>query len=390
MNTEYQRVYAKIDLDAIEHNIALVKQKISPETKLMLVVKADAYGHGAVVIAKEFEAVADYFGVAEINEALELRAAGIQKPILILGYTSPRCYEVALKHDITLTIFRYENAKVLSETALALGKIAKIHLAVDTGMSRIGFCVSEEEADLAVEAAKCPVILVEGIFSHFATADSLNKTPSEVQRVLFECFLKRLEESGVRPPIRHFNNSAGILSFRNDYDMVREGIILYGLYPSEDICAQFSGLYDIRPAMELITHISHIKTLDAHQGIGYGYTYVTEKSIRVATIPIGYADGYPRALSNRGEVLIHGKRCPILGRVCMDQMMVDITNVPEAKIEDPVVLIGKDGNERITAEEVGEAAYSFNYELVCGIARRVPRIYTRNGKIVKQILYLNI
>lgn len=387
---QYQRVYAKIDLDAIEHNIALVKQKIAPETKLMLVVKADAYGHGAVVIAKEFEKIADYFGVAEINEALELRAAGIRTPILILGYTSPSCYEIALKHDITLTIFRYENAKILSETAQALGKTAKIHLAVDTGMSRIGFCVSEEEADLAVEAAKCPGILVEGIFSHFATADSLNKTPSEVQRVLFECFLKRLEQSGVRPPIRHFNNSAGILSFRKEYDMVREGIILYGLYPSEDICAQFGSLYDIRPAMELITHISHIKTLDAHQGIGYGYTYVTEKSIRVATIPVGYADGYPRALSNRGEVLIHGKRCPILGRVCMDQMMVDITNVPDAKIEDPVVLIGKDGNDRITAEEVGEAAYSFNYELVCGIARRVPRVYMRGGNIVNYNLYLNI
>ena len=387
---DYQRVYAKIDLDAIEHNIALVKQKIAANTKLMLVVKADAYGHGAVVIAKEFEKIADYLGVAEINEALELRAAGIKTPILILGYTSPHCFESAVKNDITLTIFRYENAKVLSETAMKLGKTAKVHFAVDTGMSRIGFCVSEEEADSAAEAAKLPNIVVEGIFSHFAKADSIDKTPSEVQRILFECFLGRLEQRGVRPPIRHFNNSAGILSFQNDYDMVREGIILYGLYPSEDICAQFGGLYDIRPAMELITHISHIKTLDAHQGIGYGYTYVTEKTIRVATIPVGYADGYPRALSNRGEVLIHGKRCPILGRVCMDQMMVDITEIPEAKIEDPVVLIGKDGNVRISAEEVGEAAYSFNYELVCGIARRIPRIYTRGGKIVKQVLYLNI
>ena len=199
-----------------------------------------------------------------------------------------------------------------------------------------------------------------------------------------------MEEKGVRPPIRHFNNSAGILSFRNDYDMVREGIILYGLYPSEDINVQYGNLYDLRPAMELITHISHIKALDAHQGIGYGYTYVTEKPIRVATVPVGYADGYPRALSNHGKVLIHGKRCPILGRVCMDQMMVDISDVPEAKIEDPVVLIGKDGEERISAEEVGEAAYSFNYELVCGIARRIPRVYTRAGKIVKQVLYLNI
>ncbi len=387
---EYQRVYAKIDLDAIEHNIMLVKKKIAAETKLMLVVKADAYGHGSVVIAKEFESLADYFGVAEMNEALELRAAGIQKPILILGYTSPHCFEAALKNDITLTVFRYETIEALSQTATALGKTAKIHFAVDTGMSRIGFCVSEEEADMAAEAAKLPNIFVEGIFSHFATADAIDKSPSEVQRILFECFLNRLKERGVCPPIRHFNNSAGILSFCNDYDMVREGIILYGLYPSEDICAQFGDLYDIRPAMELITHISHIKTLDAHQGIGYGYTYITEKAIRVATLPVGYADGYPRALSNRGEVLIHGKRCPILGRVCMDQMMVDITDVPEAKTEDPVVLVGKDGKEKISAEEVGEAAYSFNYEFVCGIARRIPRIYTRGGNVVKQNLYLNI
>ena len=390
MNMDYQRVYAKIDLDAIEHNIALVKQKIATDTKLMLVVKADAYGHGSVVIAKEFEKIADYFGVAEINEALELRAAGIQTPILILGYTSPHCFKSAVKNDITLTIFRYSDAKALSETAKSLDKTAKIHLAVDTGMSRIGFFVSEEEADQAAEAANLPNIFTEGIFSHFAKADALDKNPSEVQRILFECFLSRLEERGVCPPIRHLNNSAGILSFQKDYDMVREGIILYGLYPSEDICEQFGGLYDIRPAMELITHISHIKTLNAHQGIGYGYTYVTEKTVRVATIPVGYADGYPRALSNRGEVLIHGKRCPILGRVCMDQMMVDISNVPDVKIEDPVVLIGKDGNETISAEEVGEAAYSFNYELVCGIARRIPRIYTRGGKIVKQCLYLNI
>ena len=387
---EYQRVYAKIDLDAIEHNIMLVKQKIAAETKLLLVVKADAYGHGAVVIAKEFEPLADYFGVAEINEALELRAAGIRKPILILGYTSPHCYQKALENDITLTVFRYENVKKLSQTATALGKTAKIHFAVDTGMSRIGFSVSEEEADAAADAAKLPNIFVEGIFSHFATADSLNKAPSEVQRIFFECFLDRLAQRGVQPPVRHLNNSAGILSFQKDYDMVREGIILYGLYPSEDIYAQFGSLYDIRPAMELVTHISHIKTLEAHQGIGYGYTYITKKTVRVATLPVGYADGYPRALSNCGEVLIHGKRCPILGRVCMDQMMVDITDVPEAQPEDPVILIGKDGNERITAEEVGEAAYSFNYELVCGIARRIPRIYTRGGKIVKQVLYLNI
>ena len=387
---EYQRVYAKIDLDAISHNIALVKRKIPDGTKLMLVIKADAYGHGAVAIAREFEGEADYFGVAEMNEALELRYAGIRKPILILGYTSPFLFEKALKNSITLTMFQYENIEALSATAQRLGIEAKIHFAVDTGMSRIGFGVSEREADLAARAAKLPLIRVEGIFSHFAMADATDKTSAEQQRELFERFLAMLTARGVSAPIRHLDNSAGILSFENGYEMVREGIILYGLYPSEEVCSQVGDFYDFRPAMELITHISHIKTLDAHHGISYGHTYITEKPLRVATIPVGYADGYPRALSNRGEVLIHGKRCPVLGRICMDQMMVDVTDVPEARPEDSVVLVGKDGGEVISVEEVADAAYSFNYEFVCGIARRIPRVYIRGGEVVLQNLYLDI
>ncbi len=387
---EYQRVYAKIDLDAISHNIALVKRKIPDGTKLMLVIKADAYGHGAVAIAREFEGEADYFGVAEMNEALELRHAGIRKPILILGYTSPFLFEKALKNGITLTMFQYENIEALSVTAQRLGIEAKIHFAVDTGMSRIGFGVSEREADLAARAAKLPLICVEGIFSHFAMADATDKTSAEQQRELFERFLAMLTARGVSAPIRHLDNSAGILSFENGYEMVREGIILYGLYPSEEVCSQVGDFYDFRPAMELITHISHIKTLDAHHGISYGHTYITEKPLRVATVPVGYADGYPRALSNQGAVLIRGKRCPILGRICMDQMMVDVTDVPEARPEDSVVLIGKDGGEVISVEEVADAAYSFNYEFVCGIARRIPRVYIRGGEVVLQNLYLDI
>lgn len=387
---EYQRVYAKIDLDAIAHNIALVKRKIPDGTRLMLVIKADAYGHGAVAIAREFETEADYFGVAEMNEALELRHAGIRKPILILGYTSPFLFEKALENDITLTMFQYENIEALSATAQRLGIEAKIHFAVDTGMSRIGFGVSEREADLAARAAKLSLIRVEGIFSHFAMADATDKSSAQQQRELFEQFLAMLAERGVSAPIRHLDNSAGILSFENGYEMVREGIILYGLYPSEEVCSQVGDFYDFRPAMELITHISHIKTLDAHHGIGYGHTYITEKPLRVATVPVGYADGYPRALSNRGEVLIHGKRCPVLGRICMDQMMVDITDVPDARSEDSVVLIGKDGGKVISVEEVADAAYSFNYEFVCGIARRIPRVYIRDGEVVLQNLYLDI
>ena len=385
---EYRRVYAKIDLDAIEHNIKLVKEKIPARTKLALVVKADAYGHGAAVLAEEFEDMADFFAVAEMGEAVELRCHGIKKPILILGYTSPSLYRQALDHDITLTVFQLDRIRKLSALAVSEGKTARVHFAVDTGMSRIGWSVSEESADEAAAAAALPGITVEGIFSHFAAADGLDKAPSMEQRAAFDRFVSMLEARGVQIPMRHINNSAGILEFDRYYDMVRAGIILYGLYPSDDVRAELGERFVLRPAMELITHISHIKTLEPHHGVSYGFTYVTDHTIRVATIPVGYADGYPRALSGRGEVLIHGKRCPILGRICMDQMMVDISSVPEAAIEDSVTLVGRDGEAFISAEEIADMAYSFNYEFVCGIARRVPRVYVRGGKPYRTISYL--
>ena len=386
---EYYRVYAKIDLDAIEHNISLVRKKIPTSTKLALVIKADAYGHGAVMLAHEFEHFADYFAVAEMEEAIELRKSGIRTPILILGYTSPSLYGQALDYDITLTVFQPDRIQMLSDLAVSRGRTARVHFAVDTGMSRIGWNVSEKSADEAAAAAKLPGIYVEGIFSHFATADEVDKAPSMEQRAEFDRFLSMLAARGVKIPVKHINNSAGILEFDRYYDMVRAGIILYGLYPSEEVCEELGERFLLRPAMELITHISHIKTLASNHGISYGSTYVTDHTIRVATIPVGYADGYPRALSGRGEVLIHGKRCPILGRICMDQMMVDVSSVPDAKIEDKVVLFGRDGEEWLPVEQVAELAYSFHYEFVCGIARRVPRVYFRNGKPCKTVSYLN-
>lgn len=387
---EYHRIYAKIDLDAIEHNIDLVKDKIGKETKLLLVIKADAYGHGSVELAKTFSEKADYFAVAEMNEAVELRHAGIKKPILILGYTSPSLFKTALENDITLTMFQPEAIEKLSKEAVKAGKTAKIHFAVDTGMSRIGFSVTENSADEAAKAAKLPRIFAEGIFSHFATADGVDKRPSMEQREKYDKFIAMLKDRNVEIPIKHINNSAGILEFDKYYDMAREGIILYGLYPSKEVEEELGERFKLCPAMELITHISHIKELEANRGISYGFTYVTDHKMRVATIPVGYADGYPRALSNKGEVLIHGKRCKILGRVCMDQMMVDISDVPEAEIEDKVVLVGRDGNEFIPAEELADAAYSFNYEFVCGIARRVPRVYFKNGEYVNTKLHLDL
>ena len=392
MNTlplPYQRLYAKINLDAIEHNIAIVRNKIPKDTKLLLVVKADAYGHGAVVLAHEFEYLTDYFAVAEMDEAIELRKSGIEKPILILGYTSPQLYETALANDITLTMFMPERIKLLSETAMRMKKLAKIHLAIDTGMARIGWSVTEKSADEAASVAKMPGIYVEGMFSHFAMADSADKAPSIDQQAAYDKFVYMLERRGVEIPIKHLNNSAGILGFDKYYDMVREGIILYGLYPSDDVLHELGEKFVLKPAMELITHISNIKTVEKNQGISYGHTFRADRTMRVATIPVGYADGYPRELSNKAEVLIHGKRCRILGRVCMDQMMVDISDVPKAEMEDKVTLVGRDGNDFISVEELAAAAYSFNYEFVCGISRRVPRIYFRDDEPLKVVNYLD-
>jgi len=368
------RIYAKIDTGAIAHNIKLIKNKIA-ESRLMLIVKADAYGHGAADISEIFESETDYFAVAETGEAKVLREHGIKKPILILGYTSPSLYEEALENDITLTLFSLEGARTLSAKAAEMGKKARVHFAVDTGMGRIGWQVCEQDAAEAAEAAKLPWIEAEGIFSHFATADESDTAFAEAQRAEFERFCSMLEARGVHIPLRHMNNSAGILRFPEQYGMVRAGILAYGLFPAENMAKEFSAEFPLRPAMELITHIAHIKELPAGKTVSYGAAYKTEKKTLIATLPVGYADGYPRALSGKGHVLLHGVRCPIIGRVCMDQMMVDISAVPVAKPEDPVTLVGKNCDEFISAEEIAELAGTINYEFICGISKRVPRVY---------------
>ncbi len=372
----YHRIYAKINLSAIEHNIALIKSKIG-EKKLMLVIKADAYGHGAPRLSRELEGVADYFAVADMGEALELRRSGISAPIIILGYTSPSLFPEAIKNDITLTLFQKDAFPALSRAACDAGKSAKVHIAVDTGMSRIGFDTSEISAGIIAHAMKLPRLYIEGIFTHLATADSVDKSYAEEQTERFDAFLACLAERGVNIPIKHISNSASLIAFPEKYDMVRAGIIVYGLYPSEEMENKYGAEFPLRPAMELISHISHIKEVEAGTGIGYGKTFVAKEKMLVATVPVGYADGYPRALSGVGEVLIHGRRCRILGKICMDQMMVDISNIPYAKVEDSVTLVGTNVIENISVEELADKAHSFNYEFICGIAKRVPRVYVR-------------
>lgn len=381
----YFRTQAKIDLDAVEYNYNNTRAKLPQGCKLLGVIKADAYGHGAVELARFLENKCDFFGVACIEEAVELKKAGIKTPILILGYVAPAFYDLVVKYDIRIPVFSYNTAKALSDEAVKQGKTVPFHFCIDTGMSRIGFQVNKESADICKEICALPNIEAEGLFSHFATADESDLTKALAQREKYKTFVEMLEGRGIQIPIKHLNNSAGIMNFDEYFDMCRMGIILYGLYPSEEVD---KSLLDIKPVMSWLTHISHIKTLEAGREVSYGGTFKTTEPRVIATIPVGYADGYPRCLSNKGRVIINSQYAPIVGRVCMDQFMVDVTDVDGAELDSIVTLVGKDGDAELSMEEVSNAAYSFNYELPCRVARRVPRTYYKDGKFIKATNYM--
>ena len=368
----YRRVCAYINRDAVIHNITNIKAAVKPDTKLMPVIKADGYGHGAVEMARLLVPFADYFAVAIIEEAINLRENGIDKPILLLGYTSPEFFETAIKNNVTVTIFTLEDARKLSKTAQKLGMVAKMHIAVDTGMRRIGFLPDEDSADIVKEISQLEALKLEGAFTHFATADEADKGFSLMQAELFQGFRKMLEDRNVKIDIYHVSNSAAIMELRDyNFDMVRPGIILYGLYPSDEVDR---NTLDLKPVMELETHVAYIKDIKKGDTVSYGRTYTAEKDMRVATIPVGYADGYPRLASNKGRVIINGKYAPVLGRVCMDQFMVDVTDIDDVKVGDVVILIGSKGECNITADELAKNAQTINYEIVCGVSKRVPRV----------------
>jgi alanine racemase len=379
----FDHTYVKIDLDQIDRNYGAVQEKAG--VPVMAVIKADAYGHGAVRIAKLLAGKCTFFGVSSILEALELRQAGIRESILILGKTPISAFADAICKDIRLTIFCYEDALALSNTAVEMGKSARIHLAVDTGMGRIGFQPTSEEADLCAEICKLPGLMAEGLFSHLATADCADLSQSYAQVRMFDEFDAMLKDRGINIPIRHLDNSAGIMNFPCRYEMVRSGIVTYGMYPSNEVDP---SLLNVQPALQWISHVTHVKTLPAGCPISYGGTYVTAGPTTIATIPVGYADGYRRSLSGRFYVLIHGKQAPIVGRICMDQMMVDVTDIENVKPGDTVTLVGTDADAVITMEEIADRADSFNYEFVCGISRRVPRYYYQNGERVATVHYL--
>lgn len=383
----YSRVYARIDLDAIASNLERMKQNLDSHTKIMAVIKADGYGHGAVPIAQMLEQT-EYiwgFAVATLDEAIVLKTEGIQKPILVLGCVFPDQYMEMLKYGIRMNVYTEEMAEAISQMAAREGMTAYMHIKLDTGMTRLGFSVGEEAIDAIARISKMKNVTMEGIFTHFAKADETDKEFTKKQIKEFCWMTKKLKEKNVMFQYEHCANSAAIIDIPEaNFDLVRAGISTYGLYPSEDVKKEQVIL---KPALALKSHVAFVNEILPGTSVSYGGTFISEKKMKVATIPIGYADGYPRSLSNRGHVLIRGKKAPIIGRICMDQFMVDVTEIEGVSFGDSVTLIGKDGNEAITVEDLGELSGRFNYEFICDLGKRIPRVYVKDGKIAEQVDY---
>lgn len=382
---EYSRVYAQIDLDAIEHNLEHISRQIGARARVLAVVKCDGYGHGSVPIARAIEnmEMVGGFATATAEEAMELRRAGIHKPILILGYTFPYAYEELIRQGVRLTVFREDTLERLETAARRVGEKAFVHVKVDTGMGRIGIQPQEENLAFLQRIADSEYLELEGIFTHFAKADEKDMGYTLEQMERFNRFVTLAQDRlGERIPCCHAANSAGIIRMEEAHlDLVRAGIILYGLYPSEDMAGEAKWL---RPALSLHSHLVYVKEVSPGQSISYGGTFTADRKMRVGTVPVGYGDGYPRSLSGRGYVLIRGRRAPILGRVCMDQFMVDLSELPKVAEGEPVVLIGRDGQEEITVGELGTLSGRFNYELMCDLSPRVPRVYLQGGKLLQE------
>lgn len=376
----YQRVYAEVDLDMIAENVCGMRRNLAPETRMMAVVKADGYGHGSVQVARRLEPYDFLFGfaVATAEEAHALRQEGIGKPILVLGYTFPYSYEMLAEEEIRAAVFRPDAAEALAKAGRKAGKPIKVHIKVDTGMNRIGITPDGQGLSFVKGLMGLEGIEIEGIFTHFARADEADKANARRQLETFQKFLHMIkEELFLDIPLKHCSNSAAALEMPEaNMDMVRAGIAMYGLYPSEEM--REAGL---KPALSLYSHIVYVKTVEKGQSVSYGGTFTAPEGMRVATVPVGYGDGYPRTLSNRGFCLLHGKKAPILGRVCMDQLMVDVSDIPQAREGDLVMLIGRDGEEHIDAQMLGELSGRYHYELLCDLGRRVPRVYREKGKV---------
>lgn len=388
MNTGLNRAWAEINLDHIGHNVREIARRVGKMTEIMAVVKADAYGHGVFeTVPTLLENGASRLAVSMLDEAIQLRELGIKVPILVLSYTDPERAEEIIEYGITQTVFSHDLARSLSKAAMKLGRQAKIHIKIDTGMTRVGFSPGYSAVKDVVEISRLPGIVIEGLFSHFASADEADREYTLLQYERFESIIQELNRIGILIPVKHIGNSGAILQYPSlDLDMVRPGIILYGLYPSDQVDR---SVIELKPAMSLKARVVMVKDVEPGVPVSYGRTYVTKRKSRIATIPIGYADGYSRLLSNTGRMLIHGEYAPVIGRICMDQCMVDVTDIPtEVKIGDEAVIFGKQGNREITVDEVAALAQTIHYEVVCLIGKRVPRVYLKDGKVVNVVNYL--
>ncbi|MGN0481275.1 MAG: alanine racemase [Lachnospiraceae bacterium] len=376
----FRRVCAEIDLDAIKRNIDMLMMCTKEGTKAMAVVKADAYGHGDLEVIRAIDEKIDAYAVATAHEAVRLKEAGVNKPVLVLGVVFPEEYGVLIEHGVAMTVFSTQAAEAMAYAAREKNKKAICHIAVDTGMRRIGLLPDENGFNTAISICNNEWIDCQGIFTHFATADEMDKTKANRQFEEFEGFVSRLKNSGVDFLYVHCSNSAAVIDMPwTDCDMVRLGISLYGLYPSQDVNKRRTMLF---PALELKSHITMVKDIKKGDAVSYGATFVAPKDMRIATVPVGYGDGYPRTLSNKGYVLIHGKKAEICGRVCMDQFMVDVSHIPEAGLYDEVTLIGKDGEDCITADELAEMTDTISYEILCNLGKRIPRRFHLNGEVI--------
>ena len=377
---EYFRLIANIDLDAIANNIRQIRTKIKPETKLLAIVKADAYGHGALEVARvSLYNGADQLAVATCDEGVSLRESSIGVPILILGNTVDAQLDKLIKNKLTQTVYSYTTAKKISDAAVRLGMPAFVHIKVDTGMGRIGLKSDEKGLDETDAIFSLPMLNVTGVFTHFATADEADKTFTHEQYRRFRFMTDGMEARGHKGLIRHCANSGAILDMPEyQLDMVRAGIIIYGLFPSDAVNKNINLI----PAMNVHTQVSFVKTVSGGTPIGYGRNYYTSGKTKIATIPIGYADGYPRLLSNKGKVIVNGEYANIVGNICMDQAMIDVTHLPDIKEGDDVIILGKSGLKSVTAEQIAQLAQTINYEIVCNFSKRVPRAYYKNGECI--------
>lgn len=382
------RAWAEIELDNIAHNVREIRKITNRRTEIMGVVKADAYGHGVWGVTKTLlDSGVDRLAVSMLDEAIQLRKNGIGVPILILGYTDPSRADDVIINEVTQTVFSHELAQALSKAAVKHGKSIKVHIKIDTGMTRVGFMPGYSAVKNVIEISKLPGLVIEGLFTHFATADEKDRSYTYMQFEKFMSICNELSRIGIHIPVKHVCNSAAIIEYPEMHlDLVRPGIILYGMFPSQDVDKK---KIELKPAMALKANITMVKDVEEQTSISYGRIYTTQRGSKIATIPIGYADGYTRLLSQKGIVLINGQKIPIVGRICMDQCMADITDlVAPVKVGDEVVLFGKQGDNEISVEDIAEAIGTISYEILCIIGKRIPRVYIKDGSICDVLNYL--